>query len=177
MSKVYIIKLEIRKRTQKMKYMNTYLRAALAEVCAKEGTTPSAWAMQTEGISHPQISRLSSMRLRKEAFQALCKKENWRDPKSSADIVIACINDYLTDVLGRSPEEFKVRATGKDVDLELEASLRTLEEFARNSSGAIELIKTMAAIVNDAQNPFKGACAKDLNLGEAPKRKTHKAAK
>ena len=160
-----------------MKYMNTYLRAVLPAVCAKENTTLSAWAASTEGISQPQVSKLATLRLRPEAFQALCKKENWRDPKSSADIVIACINDYLTDVLGRSPEEFKVKATGKDVDLELEASLRTLEEFARNSSGAIELIKTMAAIVNDAQNPFKGACAKDLNLGDAPKRKPHKAAK
>lgn len=160
-----------------MKYMNTYLRAVLPVVCSKENTTPSAWASKTGGISHSQISKLATLRLRPAAFQALCKKENWRDPKSSADIVIACINDYLTDVLGRSPEEFKVRATGKDVDLELEASLRTLEEFARNSSGAIELIKTMAAIVNDAQNPFKGACANDLNLGAPAKRKPHKAAK
>ena len=129
-----------------MKYMNNRLRKAIRIAFESENTNASNWTAG-KSISTVQISTLTTRGLRPEALKELCKESNWKYPQTSVQICIACINDFIEEKLGRKHSEFSIKQAEKKANIEFEKNLELLENFARSSEGAVQLIATLASII------------------------------
>lgn len=131
---------------------NKHLKKAIEIACRMEGIAPTTWARKTEGMNATRIVMLPKENLGPEKMAILCNPKNWKNPKSAADILIAALNDRIEDY-GRSTEEFSVSYNaGNKANIPLEQNIRTLEEFARDNSGAVELIARLASMVKQMGN-------------------------
>lgn len=129
-----------------MKYMNKKLIKALDRAFIIEETNKTQWS-KGKKVSQTQLSMLARRGLRPEALKELCKESNWKYPQTSIQICIACINDFIEEKLGRRHSEFSVKQAEHKANVELESNLELLENFARSSEGAVQLIATLASII------------------------------
>lgn len=129
-----------------MKYMNKRLIKALERAFIIEETNKTQWS-KDKRVSQVQLSMLSKRGLRSDALKEICKESNWQFPQTSIQICIACINDFIEEKLGRKPTEFSVRQAEHKANAELENNIEIIENFAKSSQGAVELIATLANII------------------------------
>lgn len=126
--------------------MNKKLIKALDKAFLIEETNKTQWS-KGKRVSQVQLSMLARRGLRPEALKELCKDSNWKYPQTSIQICIACINDFIEEKLGRKHSEFNIKQAEHKANIELEQNLELLENFARCSDGAVQLIATLANII------------------------------